>query len=219
MPAVFPAGATQIIHASSSGHCAREHLPCFLRDGEDKCISVCISKSFRAPISTGKGAFKLQEMLPQRGGKQSQHSDKRCWELVFIITLFLFPLSVFCCQTLQHRNSLPTCRQHITLGTNRLPRQMPLKHSPEQKCSQTLLRLGILTTGPGIPRRPSGPGFPGAPWGPIGPVFPGGPSKPASPCTQRQRGLICIGPSSDLLRDAAAAGRMSQSEHNSLHSM
>lgn len=44
--------------------------------------------------------------------------------------------------------------------------------------------MGILTTGPGIPRRPSGPGFPGAPWGPIGPVFPGGPSKPASPWMQ-----------------------------------
>lgn len=45
-----------------------------------------------------------------------------------------------------------------------------------------------LTTGPGIPRRPSGPGFPGAPWGPMGPVFPGGPSKPASPC---RGGCIC----------------------------
>lgn len=42
-----------------------------------------------------------------------------------------------------------------------------------------------LTTGPGIPRRPSGPGFPGAPWGPMGPVFPGGPSKPASPCRRQ----------------------------------
>ena len=39
-----------------------------------------------------------------------------------------------------------------------------------------------LTTGPGIPRRPSGPGFPGGPWGPTGPVLPAGPSAPASPC-------------------------------------
>lgn len=149
--------------------------------------------------------------------EQTQHSDKRCWELVSISTLF--PLCFACCQALQHRNSLPTCRQRVTLRRSCLPQQMPLKYSPEQKCSQTLLLWGILTTGPGIPRRPSGPGFPGAPWGPIGPVFPGGPSKPASPCVQRQHGLICIGPSSDLLRDAAAAGRMSPSERNSLHSM
>lgn len=47
---------------------------------------------------------------------------------------------------------------------------------------------GPLTTGPGIPRRPSGPGFPGAPWGPMGPVFPGGPSKPASPCREGRVG-------------------------------
>lgn len=40
----------------------------------------------------------------------------------------------------------------------------------------------VLTTGPGIPRSPSGPAFPGGPWGPTGPVFPTGPSAPASPC-------------------------------------
>lgn len=38
-----------------------------------------------------------------------------------------------------------------------------------------------LTTGPGTPLRPSGPGFPGAPWGPTGPVLPAGPSRPDSP--------------------------------------
>lgn len=53
---------------------------------------------------------------------------------------------------------------------------------------------GPLTTGPGIPRRPSGPGFPGAPCGPMGPVFPGGPSKPASPC----RGWTTFGGSRHL---------------------
>lgn len=40
----------------------------------------------------------------------------------------------------------------------------------------------VVTTGPGIPRRPSAPVFPGGPWGPTGPVFPTGPSAPASPC-------------------------------------
>lgn len=44
----------------------------------------------------------------------------------------------------------------------------------------------VLTTGPGIPRKPSGPGFPGGPWGPTGPVLPAGPSAPASPCRWRQ---------------------------------
>ena len=41
--------------------------------------------------------------------------------------------------------------------------------------------LSLLTTGPGIPRRPSGPGFPAGPCGPTGPVFPGAPSAPGSP--------------------------------------
>lgn len=38
-----------------------------------------------------------------------------------------------------------------------------------------------LTTGPGIPGRPSGPIRPGGPRAPMGPVLPGGPSGPASP--------------------------------------
>lgn len=43
-------------------------------------------------------------------------------------------------------------------------------------------RETVLTTGPGIPRRPSAPVFPGGPWGPTGPVFPTAPSAPPSPC-------------------------------------
>lgn len=43
------------------------------------------------------------------------------------------------------------------------------------------------TTGPGIPRRPSGPGFPAGPWGPTGPVLPAGPSVPDSPWVLLQR--------------------------------
>lgn len=63
-------------------------------------------------------------------------------------------------------------------------RHLPIRWDTGTNLS--FLQLGILTTGPGIPRRPSGPGFPGAPWGPMGPVFPGGPSKPASPWVKRQ---------------------------------
>lgn len=44
-----------------------------------------------------------------------------------------------------------------------------------------MVRNTELTTGPGIPLRPSEPGLPGDPWGPTGPVFPWGPSKPDSP--------------------------------------
>lgn len=51
-------------------------------------------------------------------------------------------------------------------------------HVLQRERSFLLLRL---TTGPGIPRRPSGPGFPAGPWGPTGPVLPGGPSVPDSP--------------------------------------
>lgn len=44
-----------------------------------------------------------------------------------------------------------------------------------------------LTTGPGMPRRPSGPGFPAGPCGPTGPVFPGAPSAPGSPWKEQTR--------------------------------
>lgn len=44
-----------------------------------------------------------------------------------------------------------------------------------------------LTTGPGIPLRPSEPGLPGDPWGPTGPVFPWGPSRPDSPWSTETR--------------------------------
>lgn len=39
----------------------------------------------------------------------------------------------------------------------------------------------VLTPGPGMPRRPSGPDLPGCPWGPTGPVFPTGPWDPVVP--------------------------------------
>lgn len=39
----------------------------------------------------------------------------------------------------------------------------------------------VLTAGPGMPRRPSGPDLPGCPWGPTGPVFPTGPWSPVVP--------------------------------------
>lgn len=45
----------------------------------------------------------------------------------------------------------------------------------------------LLTTGPGMPRRPSGPGFPAGPCGPTGPVFPGAPSAPGSPWKEQTR--------------------------------
>ena len=73
--------------------------------------------------------------------------------------------------------------------------QSNLHVSPALSSCRPTLRpptLGPLTTGPGIPRRPSGPGFPGAPWGPMGPVFPGGPSKPASPCKEDRVGPRCL---------------------------
>lgn len=49
-------------------------------------------------------------------------------------------------------------------------------------CTKYIQGQSVLTTGPGIPRSPSGPLFPGGPWGPTGPVLPTGPSAPASPC-------------------------------------
>lgn len=58
------------------------------------------------------------------------------------------------------------------------------------KALRVYLLVFRLTTGPGIPRRPSGPGFPAGPWGPTGPVLPAGPSAPASPCEERNRKLV-----------------------------
>lgn len=48
----------------------------------------------------------------------------------------------------------------------------------------------LLTAGPGIPRRPSGPNLPGCPCGPTGPIFPGGPCVPCSPYRTQEQYMI-----------------------------
>lgn len=123
------------------------------------CSNLCWKRDFGGHRKITPGEWlKTQDSNETRGRWHSPFHY--CHEICFIF-----------CQASQHGQST---------GKRHFPSRW------DTGANLSFLQLGILTTGPGIPRRPSGPGFPGAPWGPMGPVFPGGPSKPASPWMNRQ---------------------------------
>jgi hypothetical protein len=153
--------------------------------------SLCLSRGcYYITVSLPKSLLTFSPLGPEsplRPGSPGGPCGKRRWGHSPCLRGFCWQHPSQCNRDITHHGARRTIWAWGSWETLLTLKHRDPQYEPVPHTSALCPLPGLpspLTTGPGIPRRPSGPGFPGAPWGPMGPVFPGGPSKPASPCRE-----------------------------------